>query len=255
MVIGTIEARMGSSRLPGKTLMEIYNGMCLLEVVVKRFKLCKYVNDVYVATTSEPADNPVVEWCEINNIKYYRGSEDDVLDRVTNAAVKANADTIVQMGADSAYLDFELIDQLVTIYNNGGYDYVCNDLEWTYPIGIYGHVIRVSSIIDLNNRRDLSAQDREDVARYIWEHPGEYKIKNVTAPPAFNYPRLRFTIDYPEDLQLAREIYGRFNRIDFTTVELIALFKKEPQLFDKTKDLVQRSAPFLKESIRGRNCR
>jgi spore coat polysaccharide biosynthesis protein SpsF (cytidylyltransferase family) len=246
MVIGTIEARMGSTRMPGKILMEIYDGMSLLEVAVKRFKLCKYINDVYVATTSKPADDPVAEWCKTNNIKYYRGSEDDVLDRVTNTAVKANADTIVQMGADSAYLDFELIDQLINIYNNGGYDYVCNDLEWTYPIGIYGHVIRVSSIIGLNNRRDLSAQDREDVARYIWEHPDEYKIKNVTAPVEFNFPQLRFTIDYPEDLQLAREIYKRFGRYDFTTRDLIELYKKEPVIFEKTKNLIQRSAPFLK---------
>lgn len=248
-VIGTIEARMGSSRLPGKTLMEIYKGMPLLEVVIKRFRLCKRLDAVYVATSIEKQDDQIVAWCEQNQVNYYRGSEDDVLDRVVNTALSAKADHIVQMGADSAYLDFMQIDELIEIYLRDGYDYVCSDLQPTYPVGIYGHVVNVAKLVELNARKDLTIRDREDVARYIWEHPGEYKIKNVTAPPAFNYPRLRFTIDYPEDLQLAREIYGRFNRIDFTTAELIALFKREPQLFDKTKDLVQRSAPYLKESI------
>jgi spore coat polysaccharide biosynthesis protein SpsF len=247
-VVGTIEARMGSTRLTGKTLMELYNGMSLLEVVVRRFRLCKNINEVYVATSIKKTDDSIAKLCAEKNIKCYRGSEEDLLDRVTKTAMKSKADVIVQMGADSAYLDFELIYKLIEIYKNGDYDYVCNDLEWTYPIGIYGHIIRVSALINLNKRQNLSAQERDDVARYIWEHPNEYKIKNVKAPPDFNFSHLRFTIDYPEDIQLAREIYERLNGYKFTTTDLIELYKKEPAIFDKTKDLVQKSVPFLKKT-------
>ena len=136
-IVGTIEARMGSSRLPKKTLMKIYKDFTLLELVVKRFKLCKNIDDIIVATTIEKQDDKIALWCEQNNIAYYRGSEENVLDRVTNASIQANADVIVQMGADSAYLDFELIDELLEVYKNGSYDYVCNDMELTYPLGIY----------------------------------------------------------------------------------------------------------------------
>jgi len=237
---------MGSIRTPGKTLAEIYDSVSLLGVVYKRFKLCKNIDDVYVATTVEVQDDPIAHWCEKNDVKHYRGSEDDVLDRVTKTALQGKADAIVQMGADSACLDFELIDNLVTIYKHGDYDYVCNDLQLTYPIGIYGHVVSVSKLVELNNKQDLSLHDREDVVRYIWEHPDTYRIFNITAPPEFAFPQLRFTVDYPEDMQLAIEIYSHFNRFDFTTSDLVELYQKKPEIFEKTKNLVQKSAPFIK---------
>src|ERR1039457_5328215 len=107
-VIGTIEARMGSSRLPGKTLMAIWKGKSLLELVVDRFRMARNIDDVYVATTTEKGDDAIAQWCENNGVHYHRGSEEDVLDRVTETSIKAGAEAIVQMGADSAYLDYEL---------------------------------------------------------------------------------------------------------------------------------------------------
>jgi spore coat polysaccharide biosynthesis protein SpsF len=246
-VIGTIEARMGSSRLPGKTLMAIWKGKSLLELVVDRFRMARNIDDVYVATTTEKGDDAIAQWCENNGVHYHRGSEEDVLDRVTETSIKAGAEAIVQMGADSAYLDYELIDHLVEVYKSGGYDYVCNDLELSFPLGIYAHVVRVSRLIELNLKSGLSKNEREDVVRYIFEHPAEYSIKNIVATPEFAFPELRFTIDYPEDMQLARQVMNRLgNR--FTTSQLLELHRNEPELFERTKGLVQRSAPFI------RNC-
>jgi len=251
LIIGTIEARMGSTRLPGKTLMDVYRGMTLLELIVNRFKLSRLVNEVYVATTIKKADDPIAVWCDKNNVNCHRGSEDDVLDRVTGIAVKTGADAIVQMGADSAYLDYELVDKMIGIYLSGDCDYVCNDLELTYPLGIYAHVVTAARLIELNRRTDLSEQDREDVVRYIFEHPDEYRLKNVIAPAELAFPHLRLTIDYPEDLQLLREILDRLDGRGFTTSDIVALYRKEPALFDKTKHLVQISAPFLKAAVHG----
>lgn len=246
-VVGVIEARMGSSRLPKKTLKRVYKNLTLLELVVSRFRLCNNVDDIIIATTIEEQDDEIALWCEQNGVNYYRGSEDDVLDRVTNASIQAKADVIVQMGADSAYLDFGLIDELVDVYKNGNYSYVCNDMELTYPLGIYGHIVEVDKLIKLNKKDDLTTEEREDVVRYIWEHPKEYSILNIKASKEKNYPNLRLTVDYVEDFELAVNIYNHFNRVDFTTANIIELYNENKTLFDSVSALVQHSAPFIKE--------
>lgn len=247
-IVGTIEARMGSSRLPGKTMTPVYKGMPLLECVVRRFRACCTLGDVVVATTVEKGDDAIADWCAANGVSVFRGSEENVLDRVVGAALQYGADAIVQMGADSAYLDYELIDQLVGLYQTGNYDYVCNDLKRGYPIGIYGHVVGVGKLRELNQRHDLTQEDREDVVRYIWEHPEGYRIYNLEASRDYNFPELRLTIDYPEDLELAREVYAYFQGHRFATAQVLALYQQRPHLFEKTKTLVQRSVPYLSKA-------
>lgn len=246
-IIGTIEARMGSSRLPGKTLTKMFLEDVLLGLVVKRFRQCKEIEEVWVATSDSPKDDVIASWCAENGVCCYRGSEDDVLDRVVKTALSARADAIVQMGGDSAYLDFELLDQLVRIYKQNDYDYVCNDLELTYPLGIYGHVVGVDALSEINARSDLTEEDREDVVRYFWEHPDRYSLKNITAPDELRCPGLRLTIDYPEDMQQAIAVYAHFGNSSFTTADILKLYKENPALFAGTENLVQRSAPFLKK--------
>lgn len=245
-IIGTLEARMGSIRLPGKTMMTLYKDMSLLECVVKRFRACSTLDDVVVATSVAQGDDVIFKWCHAHGVLVFRGSEDDVLSRVAGAAKYLNADAIVQMGADSAYLDYELIDQLVGRYRAGQYDYLCNDLKLTYPLGIYGHVVRVAKLLELTRQPDLTDKDRSDVVRYIWEHPQDYSISNIEAPPELHDPELRLTIDYPEDMEQARNVYAQFDGYLFTTAQVIALRQQKPELFEKTRDLVQQSAPFLK---------
>jgi spore coat polysaccharide biosynthesis protein SpsF len=243
-VVGTIEARMGSSRLPGKTLTSVSGNRTLLECVVTRFRRCRLVDGVYVATTTSGKDDAIAGWCEGHGVKYFRGSENDVLDRVVKTAQQAGADAVVQMGADSAYLDSDLIDELVEYFKGGFYDYVCNDMELTYPLGIYGHVVRFSALFRIN-QRDLSEAEREDVVRCIFEHPEHYAILNVKAPASLACPQLRLTIDYPEDLRLAGEIYRHFGTRAFSTPDLIDLYRKNPGIFEDTLRLVQASASFL----------
>ncbi len=237
---------MGSSRLPGKTLSPIYNEMPLLECVVRRFRACRTLDSVVVATTVERGDDKIADWCEVNGVPVFRGSEEDVLARVVGAAQYYGAEAIVQMGADSAYLDFHLVDQLVEYYLNGKFDYVCNDLKLTYPLGIYGHVVRFEKLVELNQRPDLTNQDRSDVVRYIFEHPENYVIANYEAPEDLHQPELRLTIDYAEDLEQARNVYSHFGNYLFTTSDIIDLSKRRPELFEKTKKMIQKSAPFLR---------
>jgi spore coat polysaccharide biosynthesis protein SpsF len=245
-IVGSIEARMGSSRLPGKTLTPLFQEKPLLAWVVHRFKKARSLDGVVVATTTSPKDDPIASWCAAAGVPCSRGSEEDVLDRVATAARSQGADAIVQMGADSAYLDFEMVDRLVALYKTGRYDYVCNDLKLTFPLGIYAHVVSVPVLAALNARADLTAEDREDVVRPIFEHPDRYRVTNLEAAGAERRPDLRFTIDYAEDLELARAVYAKFGGGDFTSAQLLALAAAEPALFEKTRGLVQRSAPHLK---------
>ena len=216
-----------------------------MDLVVKRFQLCKKLDDIYVATTSIQNDDIIAEWCEAHQINYFRGSEDDVLDRVVQTAMNAEADCVVQMGADSAYLDYQLIDELISIYQEEKYDYICNDMELTYSLGIYGHVVKVSKLIELNSNMMLSIEDREDVVRYIWEHSEEYNILNIKAPPDLYYPELRLTVDYPEELLQAKAVYDHFQSYTFTTRDIIQLYQQKPEMFADTKNLIQRQASFL----------
>jgi len=243
-IIGTIEARMGSSRLKGKTLLPVHEGQSLLECVVRRFRACSAVEDVVVATTVEAGDDRIAAWCERNGVSVFRGSENNVLERVIGAAKKHGADAIVQMGADSAFLDSDLIGQLVSLYQAGDYDYVCNDLKLSWPLGVYGHVVRVETLADVAGRSDLTDADRSDVVRYIFERPDVYRILSIEAPPEMRCPDLRLTIDYPEDMEQAKSVYARLGP-DFTTAGILALYRAEPDLFARTRGLVQQSAPFL----------
>lgn len=244
-IIGTIEARMGSSRLPGKTMMAVYEDVPLLACVVQRFRACQSLADVVVATSVEAGDDVIADWCAENGVGVFRGSEENVLARVAGAAQAFQADAIVQMGADSAYLDYELIDHLVGLYCGGDYDYVCNDLRLTYPLGIYGHVVRVSALVGLLDRDDLTEHDRSDVVRFIWEHPDFYRRLAIEAPPDLACPELRLTIDYPEDMAQARALYAHFGGPRFTTPQIVALSRQAPEMFAGTAALVQHSAPFL----------
>lgn len=235
---------MGSSRLKGKTLLPVHEDRSLLECVVRRFRACPAVEDVVVATTVEAGDDRIAAWCESSGVSVFRGSESNVLERVVDAALKHGADAIVQMGADSAFLDPDLIGQLVSLYRAGDYDYVCNDLKLSWPLGIYGHVVRVSTLADIAGRNDLTDADRSDVVRYIFERPDAYRILSIEAPHEMRCPELRLTIDYPEDMEQAKAVYGRLGP-DFSTAQILALYQAEPDLFAQTRGLVQQSAPFL----------
>lgn len=244
-IVGTIEARMGSTRLPGKTLSEIHGGMHLLECVVRRFRLAGSIADVAVATTTETKDDPIAQWCNTNSVSVFRGAENDVLARVAGAATHFGADAIVQMGADSAYLDYQLVDRLTAIYREGGHDYVCNDLKLTFPIGIYAHVVSVPRLIELSRRTDLTLKDRENVVTYFWQHPEHYRLHNIEATPEFHYPELRLTVDYAEDIELARSIYRHFGDHRFTTGDILGLYRQSPGMFAATIELAKRATTVL----------
>ncbi len=247
-VVAIIEARMGSSRLPQKTLMDV-TGKSLLERVVDRLKLAKSVDEVIVATSVSTGDDRIEELCRKRDILCFRGSENDVLGRVYAAAVQFRADVVVQCGADCPFYDPNLVDLLVYSLVLGGYAYAANDMELTFPEGIDAHVILASALAD-SACFAVRSDEREDTPRYLWNNSDRHPIFNLKAVPGtlYNRPEIRLTIDYAEDMELCRHLYeGLSGRGDFTTRELIGLIDSHPEWVKINAACEQQSAAYVRK--------
>lgn len=229
-VISTIEARMGSTRFPGKVL-EYIGEKAVLEWTAKRIQMAEQVDAVVIATTTSASDDRIAEFCGQAGLPCFRGSEDDVLNRVANAARMMNADIVVQAGADCPFYDPDIIDQMIGIFVKSGYQYVCNDLEEGYPVGVNLHVIASETLYEVE-RLATSQRDRENVVTYIWEHPADFRIFNMTPPPELKRPDVRLTVDYPEDLALLNELSKGINSNSFRTIDIIRYLEKNPDLLE-----------------------
>ena len=244
-VVATVEARMGSTRLPGKTMVPLL-GKPLLYRVLERIRQARTVKEFMVATSVNPADDGIASWCEREGFACHRGSEDNVLERVVEAARTRKATMVVQLGADCPLYDPELIDELVGIFLANDYDYVANDMKLTYPEGIDAHVISMAALEEAQAHAKDPRQ-LEDVPRYIWDHPERFAIFNLEAPSDLLFPELRVTVDYPEDLKLVSEIYAALYPQDprFRTKDVIAFVRSNPHLMQINAHCEQRSAAYL----------
>ena len=205
-IVASIEARMKSSRLPGKVLTQVCE-KTILEHIIDRARQSKKINDIVVATTTSPEDEAIVDLCKKINVKYFRGSENDVLDRVTQAHQNSNTDIVVQLTGDSPFLDWDTIDKSIELFISSNVDYVSNTLVRTYPIGIRSQVYSLDLLRSVNSLR-LSDRDREYVTTHICRNDtGKYSLKNLEAPKHLSYPKMRLTLDYPEDLLVVKEVY------------------------------------------------
>jgi spore coat polysaccharide biosynthesis protein SpsF len=231
-IVSTIEARMASTRLPGKTMRKIL-GRPMLELLIERLKRARKVDEIVVATTVNPEDEVIIKLAERVGVKWFRGSSEDVLDRVLRAAKAHKGDVIVEMTGDCPLLDPEIVDTMVTKFlaGKGKYDYVANIIKRTYPRGLDTQVFPVAVLEEVSHLTQDPA-DRENVSLYIYEHPEKYRLLNVEAPPELARPDLRLTVDTEEDLRLTREIYSALfpGKPAFTTLDVIKLIDANPAL-------------------------
>jgi spore coat polysaccharide biosynthesis protein SpsF len=231
-IVATIEARMASTRFPGKTMKEILDRP-MLELLIERLKRSKKIDEIIVATTVNPEDEVITRLAEQVGVKWYCGSSEDVLDRVLKAAKTFDADIIVEMTGDCPLLDPELIDLMVEKYlaGKGKYHYVANVIKRTYPRGLDTQVFPVTVLEEVSEITQDPA-DRENVSLYIYEHPEKYRLLNVEAPPELARPDLRLTVDTEEDLGLIREIYSALypGNPAFNTLDVIKLINDNPTL-------------------------
>lgn len=234
-IVAVIQARMGSTRLPGKILMEIA-GVPMLARVVQRVQRAKNIGEVIVATTEDPDDDVVVQYCIENGFLYIRGEREDVLRRYLKAAHVSHADVIVRITADCPLMDPDVIDQTVQAFleeypqvsfgSNRGTD----DLIRTYPIGMDVEVMITKAL----ERADLEATQtyqREHVTPYFYETTEN--MRKTTIHANGQYGDQRWAVDTAEDLAFVREIYAHFSgRDDFGFDEVIELLEREPALLE-----------------------
>jgi len=222
-----IQARLGSTRLPGKAMKELC-GKPLLYYSVKRCSLSKYADKVIVATTTNRNDDKIVRWCEKNNVPYYRGSEEDVLDRYYETSKKFEVDTIVRVTSDCPFIDSEIIDMLVLISRNFNYDDVVN--RWkkrTWPHGLDIEVIKFRAL-EIAWKKATEKEEREHVTPYILKNPEKFSIFEL--PYKKDLSKIRLTVDYPEDFEFARVLIEKFEAHKMNWKELVRLLEEHPEI-------------------------
>ena len=239
-VVAIIQARMGADRLPNKTL-ELIEDKPLLQHVIERIKTCKKINKIIIATTTNSNDDYIEEFGRRHGIDVYRGSESDVLDRYYKTAKVSNTSIIVRITADDPFKDPEVTDQMIShLLENAELDYVSNTIEPTYPEGIDTEVFRFNAL-EKAWKEATSQSEREHVTPYIIKNPDKFNIKNITHSEDLS--KLRWTIDYKEDLDFAREVYKKLYRPGqiFLMQDILDLLKEEPHLNEINNKIEQRS--------------
>ena len=240
-IVAVVQARMGSTRLPGKVLADI-GGQPMLERVIRRLQCAGSLNGVMVATTTEPADMRVVTEAERLGAEVFRGSSSDVLDRYVRAAAVCDADTVVRVTADCPLIDPEIVTDLVGAFVNArpAAHYVSNTLERTYPRGLDVEVIDRRAL-ERAGREAHKLYEREHVTPYLYEHPEAFRLLSFKNA-GDDHSHYRWTVDVAEDLALVREIYRRLEpNGEFGWRDVVALVQRHPELVALNAHIDQQS--------------
>ena len=240
-VIVIIQARMGSSRLPGKVMMDIA-GHPMLWHVVNRVLCSKLKDRVMVATTTELQDDQIEQFCAASDVACFRGSSDDVLDRYYQAASSVGAGAVVRITADCPLVDPEVIDMVVGVYESGTFSYVSNVNPPTYPDGLDTEVFSMEALKMAWSEAVLRS-DREHVTPYLRKNREKFLSANVTN--STDLSPMRWTVDQQEDLDFVREVYRLLGTGHFPMDVVVDLFRKNPQLTGINTGIV-RNEGFLK---------
>lgn len=237
-VIAIIQARMGSTRLPGKVLMDL-EGKPLLARVVNRTRRAHMLDEVVIATTVMTHDDSIVNLCDKFNWPFFRGSEDDVLDRYYRAAKDYNADVIVRITSDCPLIDSGVIDQCVKkFFKDHLLDYLSNSLKpRTFPRGMDVEVVD-SKALEKAWHEDNNPSWREHVTPYIYFNPDTFRIKSLANDVDYSY--MRWTVDTEEDLEFVRRIYKHFGHNDFSWKDVLKVLEKNPEWLEINKHIFQR---------------
>ncbi|MCK4852251.1 MAG: glycosyltransferase family protein [Candidatus Omnitrophica bacterium] len=240
-VVAVVQARMGSTRLPGKALMDI-EGHPMLWHVVNRLGYCGSIDNIVVATSSDKKDDDIERFCVGHGIDFYRGSEEDVLDRYYRASIVSRADVVVRITADCPLIDPQVSDKVISGYlkNESVFEAASNTLKRTYPRGLDTEVFSFSALERAwkEARKDY---EREHVTAYIYEHPDRLKVYSVENDSDLSH--LRWTVDEGPDLTFVREIYKRlYTRGQvFLMQDVLGILREEPALADVNKHVAQKA--------------
>jgi len=230
-VVCIVQARMGSSRLPGKVLKKI-KGHPMIYWVVTRASKAQCVDQTIVATTVDRSDDPIYKWCSDKDVVCCRGSEFDVLDRFYRCARAQNADIVVRVTGDCPLVDPNLIDDLLREFSAKKVDFAANRLPppylRTFPIGLD---VEIASFGALEKawKEAQAVFEREHVMPYLYNEPGRFKTFILDHP--IDYGSERWTVDTPEDLEFIQAVFNELENTDsFSWLEILSILKAKPHL-------------------------
>jgi len=229
MILGILQARCSSSRLSGKVLKRL-QGKPMLEHQIRRIQRSQRIDKLVVATSTDPADEPLAKLCRDVGIDCYRGSLEDVLDRFYRAARRFDPEHVVRLTGDCPLADPKVIDEIIDLYLAGNYDYASNCLDGcNFPDGLDAEVFSMSALETAFNEAKLQSQ-REHVTLFINRQPERFRIGLLRSDT--DYSKLRWTVDEPADFEFVTRVYDALypSRPDFTMNDVLALLQSMPEL-------------------------
>jgi spore coat polysaccharide biosynthesis protein SpsF len=239
--VATIEARMTSTRLPGKVMLEAA-GKPMLEHLVERLKLVKSIDEIVIATTKNSTDDLMEEFSDRLRVKVFRGDEDNVMSRVIEAGKSANADVIVEITGDCPIIDHEIIEQTIQVYKHNSADYVSNNNIRSYPDGMDVQVFALEKLIE-SSKMTNNALDQEHVTLHIRNNPELFSRINLHSTPELYLPDLGLTLDEQEDYVLLKNIieyfYDKGNPY-FSCNDVVRYLKENPDLLKINSHIVRK---------------
>jgi spore coat polysaccharide biosynthesis protein SpsF len=230
-----VQARMGSSRLPGKVMKKIGDKF-LLDYVLEQLQSSKKIEKLFVATTTLSMDDVICNHLSSKNISFFRGSANDVLDRYVQCAKNFSIDTIIRITADNPLIDPNIVDLVIEKFQNAKCDYATNCLPRTFPYGTEVEIFSFEKLhqVWLNAKKP---SEREHVTPYFYNHPELFKIANLENSK--NISNLRWTVDRKNDLKLVQTIIEKINHSPILLEDILNLYSQQPKLFEQNKPVIQ----------------
>ena len=224
--VAIVEARMTSSRLPGKVLKNVLDKP-LLYYLIERLKKVEAIDNIVIATTRNSADDLIEKFARENKINFYRGSEDNVMQRVLKSAKHFNADVIVEVTGDCPLIDIEIVEQTIAMFNKNECEYCANRFYATYPIGMDVQVFYLDTL-EKSYKLVKNDYDKEHVTSHIIRNPKLFSHTYLIAPKSLTWPELVLAVDIQEDFDLVKKIIETFYKTNpfFSCLDIISLLRK-----------------------------
>jgi spore coat polysaccharide biosynthesis protein SpsF len=236
--IAIVEARMASSRLPGKVMLPIGDGL-VIDLLVSRLRQCKLIDEICVATTVNEQDEDFVNHLKKSAIRVHRGSDWNVLDRVLNAAEECQADVVIEITGDCPFVDPKLVDYMIELLRNNDLEYIANNFTTSFADGFDVQVYYFDTLKRMSEL-ELSELEKEHVTMKIRQNPKLFRTLNLVAPFELKRPNFSITLDTREDYEVIQRVYEAMERrfgSDYGILEITNFLDKNPEIVAINSDI------------------